>query len=135
AGKDLASLRDPRGIPLRQGQDEAMCASNRSGFDDPLIAGLPVEAANILGDCAVEQACLLRQISDVLSECDGMPLIETCAVEPNSTLRRLPNTYKRLCERGLSRAARAQQGHSRTCRKGEGDVPVADLGRSWQNAG
>jgi hypothetical protein len=43
--------------------------------------GIGFKSANILGDGAVEQFHVLRQVADVTAECIGCPLVERSAVE------------------------------------------------------
>ena len=90
-----ASLADLGLVALGQPQDHAVHAGLGGGCDDRVAFGVGIEARDILGDGAVEQLDILRQVAQMASERIGRPLVERSTIEPNRAPLRQPGADQR----------------------------------------
>ena len=117
-----AAVADPRLETVRQAQDHVFDAGRLCCREDGLRIGVRVEAADVLGNRAVEQFDVLRQIADVAAERLDVPLLERGLVEPDRAAQRGPGADKGAHQRRLAGRARPDHAQSGTRLQLEGDV-------------
>src|SRR5208282_1448515 len=102
------ALPDLGRITLGQAQNDVMHAGDLRGPEHRLRRGALVEARDVLGNGAVEQGDILRQIADVAAELLAPPLIDRSAIESDRAVLGRPYSDQRLGERSLARRAGAE---------------------------
>src|SRR5215469_14017339 len=91
-----------------------MCAGDARGFQYGFRSRTLIEARDVLGDSAVEERDILRQVADVPPEVIGIPLVEGGVVDPHDTAGGRPYTDQCPRQRGLSRCTGTEQGEAAT---------------------
>ena len=114
-----------------------MNTGSLSRGDDLVRGGIVIEPGDILGDCAVKQLDILRQIADVTAEYFVLPLIECRTIEPDIAPQKRPDADNAARKRGFARSTRADNAEALPCGefKGRiGDCRLARTGRGDINA-
>ena len=92
------------------------------GGDDGAAVGLRVHARNVVGDGAVEQADILRQVAHMGAQVRRLPLIERGAIQAHRAAGQRPDAGEGAGEGGFSRAARADDAEALPRLQLEGDA-------------
>src|SRR5262249_42731716 len=123
AGRDRgAVLADMRLVSVREAHDEIVHAGRAGGGDDGVRLERRRETGDVLGDGAVEQLDVLRQIADVRPEALRRPLLERRPVEPDLSARRRPYADDAARQRRFSRGARPDDAETLPALQREADV-------------
>jgi hypothetical protein len=88
AGRQRRAARpEPRLVAVGQAQDHLVHVGGLRRGDDGGAIRRRLEAGDVVGDGAVEQRHLLRQVAHVAAELLGRPALERGAVEPHRAAR------------------------------------------------
>src|SRR6516165_849086 len=85
-----SALADLRGIAVGQRDNEVMRAGHCGSLEYRLLADTVLEATNVVGNAAIKEGDLLRQISDMPPEPIAVPLVEARSIQPDLAMGGLP---------------------------------------------
>ena len=94
-----SALADLRGIAVGQRNNEVVCARHCGSFEYRFLANTVLEATDVVGDAALKQRDLLRQVSDVPPEPIAVPLVEARPIQSDLAVRGLPQPDDGLGQR------------------------------------
>ena len=110
AGEHAAALADAGVVAVGQAQDEVVGVGGRGGGGDVLVGGVGAAPADVVGDGAVEDECLLEDGGDVAPQVGECEVAQVDVVEGDRPGVGVVGAQQQLGERGLARAAGADDG-------------------------
>ena len=133
AGRELEpAFADPGVVALREFQDHVVHVGELCCLQHSLVGAARLEAGDIVGDGAVEQIDILRQIADRRAAILGRVLVERRAIERDLAACQRPDAGDRPRQRRLAGAGRSDDGQPVAClerKRNAGDRRRADAGR------